>query len=236
MADTNKKLHDKQLRDKYSEHGFSSLTERERLELLLTYSGCKNTEQLSEKLLSTYGCINALADADPQLLMKETGINQQTAVLLKLIPTISRALYMERFTIRTIKNADSAKKYFSSYFIGSSNEQLIVTAVSKRFHIEKTTSAAFGSLAQATASYRNIAELVIKSTCTTFFIAHNHPLGDCTPSDSDLLFTKTVITELSRLGAVLADHIIVGNNGAMSLRESGLVPEFSLMPLKGYDT
>lgn len=236
MSDTNKKLYIIQLREKYSKLGFSSLSERERLELLLSYSGCKDTSELAEKLLSKYGCINALADADPHLLMKETGITQQSAVLLKLIPAVSRALYKERFMIRTINSADAAKSFFSSYFIGASNEQLIITAVSKRFRVEKTKAVAFGSSAQATASYRNIAELVVKSTCSVFFIAHNHPHGSSSPSDSDILFTKTIISQLSELGAVLADHIIVGNGEAISLRESGLVPEFSHMPLKGYET
>lgn len=236
MSDTNKKLYIKQLREKYSESGFSALSEQERLELLLSYAGCKDVVNLAENLLSKYGCISAIADADPLLLMKETGINQQSAVLLKLIPAASRALYTERFMIHTINTADAAKNYFSSYFIGSANEQLIITAVSKRFRVEKTTAVAFGSPSQASASYRNIAELVVKSSCSVFFIAHNHPNGSSSPSDSDFLFTKTVISMLSELGAVLADHIIIGNGEAFSLRKSGLVPDFSHMPLKGYTT
>ncbi len=234
MADENKKLRSKQLREKYSELGLSALTEQERLELLLSYSGCKDCESLAEELLSVYGSVNALADADPQLLMKETGINQQAAVLLRLIPTVSRTLYMERFRIHTLNTANAAKEYFSSYFIGAVSEQLVMTAVSKRFRIEKTVSLAFGSADRAAASYRSIAELVIKSSCTVFFIAHNHTFGSADPSDSDLLFTKSIIEEFSKLGAVLADHIIVGSNDALSLRESGLLPEFSQMLPDGY--
>ena len=234
IPDLNKKLRVMQLRDKYSSEGFSALSEPERLELLLSYAGCKDCGCTAEKLLAAYGSINALADADPQLLMKETGINQQAAVLLKLIPAASRALYTERFEIRSIKDTNSAKNFFSSYFIGESSEKLLITAVSKLFHVEKTTPLAFGTPAQASTSYRNIAELVVKSSCNIFFIAHNHTTGSSEPSDSDILFTKTVIKELSKLGVILADHIIIGTDGAFSLRESGLVPEFSLMPLKGY--
>ncbi len=232
--DNNKKLRVMQLRDKYANEGFAALSESERLELLLSYAGCSDNGCTAERLLNAYGSINALADADAQLLMKETGINQQAAVLLKLIPAASRALYTERFMIRSIKDTNSAKNFFASYFIGESDEKLLLTAVSKLFRVEKTTPIAFGTSAQATTSYRNIAELVVKSSCNIFFIAHNHPIGTAQPSESDILFTQTVIKELSRLGVILADHIIIGANDAVSLRESGLVSKFSIMPLKGY--
>ena len=92
MAD-NKKLHREQLIHKYETDGFGSLTEQERLELLLSYSCRGETKQLAEDLLRDYGSVNALSRADSGLLMKDPRINEQTAVLLRLIPSVSRALY-----------------------------------------------------------------------------------------------------------------------------------------------
>lgn len=234
MADINKKLRREQLLEKYHKNGFDGLSEHEKLELLLTYAQADEPAISAAELLSEYGSVNALADADTALLMKSPHVNEQTAVLLRLIPCISRKLYTERFTIRTLSSSKAAKEFFSSHFIGAVGEKLIMTSVSSRFRIYETKILAFGTASRLTASYRDIAGMAVRSDCDIFFVAHNHPHGEASPSDSDVLFTRNVINTLSKLGAVLADHIIVGAEGAFSMRESGLLPEMAPDGVKGY--
>ena len=234
MADKNKKLRREQLLEKYHNDGFDGLTEHERLELLLTYAQADEPAVLAAELLGEYGSVNALADADTTLLMKDNRVNEQTAVLLRLIPCISRSLYSERFAIKTLNSSRAAIDYFASHFIGAVGEKLIMTAVSSRFHICATKVLAFGTASRVSSSYRDIAEFAIKSDCDIFFIAHNHPHGEAKPSDSDMLFTRNALKALSTLGAVLADHIIIGAEGGFSIRSSGLLPEMKPDGVKGY--
>ncbi|WP_295077648.1 JAB domain-containing protein [Ruminococcus sp.] len=234
MQDNNKKLRRQQLLDKYKRLGFSGLSEHERLELLLIYARCENAASLASDLLGEYGSVNALVNADPHLLMKDSRINENTAVLLKLIPCISRSLYTERFVIRTISDTDSAERYFSSHFIGAVGEKLIITAVSKKFRVCSSKILASGTTDRVSASYRDIADFVVKTDCTIFFTAHNHPGSSSAPSEADIVFTSNLIASLSKLGAVLADHIIVGTDGSLSLRKSGLIREMTASPIKGY--
>lgn len=234
MQDNNKKLRRQQLLDKYKRLGFSGLSEHERLELLLIYARCENAASLASDLLGEYGSINALVNADPHLLMKDSRINENTAVLLKLIPCISRSLYTERFVIRTISDTDSAERYFSSHFIGAVGEKLIITAVSKKFRVCSSKLLASGTTDRVSASYRDIADFVVKTDCTIFFTAHNHPGSSSAPSEADIVFTSNLIASLSKLGAVLADHIIVGTDGSLSLRKSGLIREMTASSIKGY--
>ena len=228
------KFRREQLLKKYEENGFDGLTEHERLELLFIYDRCTEPAALAAELLGEYGSINALANADPSLLMKGGRINESTAVLLRLIPCISRSLYMERFTVKTIKDAESAKKYFSSHFIGNVGEKLIITAVSKKMRAISSKVLAYGTNTKTAASYKDIADFVVRTDCTVFFTAHNHPNGSSMPSDSDILFTKNVISSMSMLGAVLADHIIVGDTDITSFRELGIIPEMAENPVEGY--
>lgn len=228
------KLRREQLLKKYTAKGFDGLTEHERLELLFIYGRCTEPAALAAELLGEYGSINALANADPLLLMKGGRINESTAVLLRLIPCVSRSLYMERFAIKTIKDAESAKKYFSSHFIGNVGEKLIITAVSKKMRIISSKVLAYGTSAKTAASYKDIADFVVRTDCTVFFTAHNHPNGSSMPSDSDILFTKNVISSMSMLGAVLADHIIVGDHDITSFRELGIIPEMTANPIESY--
>ena len=234
MAEKNKKLRREQLLEKYHNNGFDELTEHERLELLLTYAQADEPAVLAAELLGEYGSVNALADADTTLLMKDNRVNEQTAVLLRLIPCISRSLYSERFAIKTLNSSRAAIDYFASHFIGAVGEKLIMTAVSSRFRICATKVLAFGTASRVSSSYRDIAEFAIKSDCDIFFIAHNPPHGEAKPSDSDMLFTRNALKALSTLGAVLADHIIVGAEGGFSIRSSGLLPEMKPDGVKGY--
>lgn len=224
-----------QLREKYSANGLENMTEQERLELLLTYScGEDEAEKLASDLLGEYGSITALSRADSHLLMKDSRVNEQTAVLLRLIASVSLTLSAERSGIRTLNSPEAAKEFFRSRFIGQTCEQIIMVPLTKRFRPAKLIKISDGQTASASASYSSIADAALKSECSLFIIAHNHPNGDAAPSDSDIVFTKGVISVLGKLGAVLTDHIIIGAEGAFSMRESGLINGFSLCTLNSY--
>lgn len=52
-------------------------------------------------------------------------------------------------------------------------------------------------------------------------IAHNHPSGDCRPSDSDLRATRRLATAAEAVDCRLADHLIFGGTECTSLRSLG---------------
>ena len=52
---------------------------------------------------------------------------------------------------------------------------------------------------------------------------HNHPSGDPTPSGDDILLTKRILEAGRIIGVELLDHIIIGNNCYVSLREEGIL-------------
>ena len=54
-------------------------------------------------------------------------------------------------------------------------------------------------------------------------IAHNHPSGDPTPGENDILLTKRIIESGKIMGISLVDHIVVGKNEAVSIRKEKLV-------------
>ena len=62
-------------------------------------------------------------------------------------------------------------------------------------------------------SVREIMMRLLGLNATSFVLAHNHPSGDCTPSEYDRQTTK----ELKEAGALLqiplADHLVIANYG-----------------------
>lgn len=62
----------------------------------------------------------------------------------------------------------------------------------------------------------------LKNKAVSIIVMHNHPSGDPTPSREDILITKRLIETGKLIGIELLDHIILGDNRYVSLKESGL--------------
>ena len=87
----------------------------------------------------------------------------------------------------------------------------------------------FISKGSANASFLTPREIFMRallSGAVQIILFHNHPSGNCTPSDDDIKITKR-IKEVGELVCIsLTDHIIIGGleSGAyLSMREAGLL-------------
>lgn len=55
-------------------------------------------------------------------------------------------------------------------------------------------------------------------------IAHNHPSGDCRPSDFDITATNVLIDTLfSEFNIIIIDHLILTEHNYFSFKDSGLI-------------
>lgn len=55
----------------------------------------------------------------------------------------------------------------------------------------------------------------------SIIVAHNHPSGDCRPSDQDISATKRIAQVAQTLEIRLLDHLIFSKNGLYSMRKRG---------------
>ncbi|NQS90097.1 hypothetical protein HQ584_09935, partial [Patescibacteria group bacterium] len=54
-------------------------------------------------------------------------------------------------------------------------------------------------------------------------IAHNHPSGDPNPSEDDLAVTRQMVGVGKTMAIEVLDHIIIGNERYVSLKDKGLM-------------
>lgn len=80
-----------------------------------------------------------------------------------------------------------------------------------------------GSLNVVNVSMREVFAAAIINNAASIVAFHNHPSGDPTPSADDLILTKQLKAAGELLGIGVVDHIIVGEDGYVSLREKGLI-------------
>ena len=58
----------------------------------------------------------------------------------------------------------------------------------------------------------------------SIIVSHNHPSADPTPSPEDVAITRELAQAAKLLSIELLDHIIIGGDRAVSLKELGLMP------------
>jgi len=77
--------------------------------------------------------------------------------------------------------------------------------------------------APATARPRSSAREYFESICAAVILAHNHPSGDVSPSQDDINLTRRLVQAGEILGIDVLDHLIVGSDDFISLKERGLI-------------
>ena len=67
---------------------------------------------------------------------------------------------------------------------------------------------------------KSILNEAVKIEASKIILIHNHPSGDPTPSEQDLIFTKKVEQASKILGIQLLDHIVLGDMKYVSIFSS----------------
>jgi DNA repair protein RadC len=62
----------------------------------------------------------------------------------------------------------------------------------------------------------------VRRNCAAIIVVHNHPSGDPAPSPEDVAVTRQLVKAGALLDIEVLDHLIVGQQRYVSLRERGL--------------
>ena len=80
-----------------------------------------------------------------------------------------------------------------------------------------------GSVNSSICNPREILVRMLLAGATTFALIHNHPSGDPMPSSLDVEASRRVLKASNLVGIEMSDHIIIGRNKYISLREEHLL-------------
>lgn len=70
---------------------------------------------------------------------------------------------------------------------------------------------------------REVFKRALLNNANSIMVAHNHPSGDPNPSKEDIQITERLKEAGNLLGINLLDHIIVGEDKYISLKEKGVL-------------
>ena len=217
------KDHRSRLKSQFVENGIDSLTDVQKLELLLFYAiPQKDTNPLAHKLINQFGSLKDVLLANYKDLVKIGGVKENTATFLRLISGMVN-VFNRPSEFDTIGSSALAKEYASRLYCGISVEQFYVICLTKDNKIKRVSLISSGTADEVNVQIRNITETTIDSRCSRIIISHNHPRGYAQMSDEDCSFTYSLVCSCLLNSIEIIDHVIVGIDKAISLCEIGVL-------------
>lgn len=219
MEDFNKG-HRKRIKQKYRQNGSDSLDDYELLEILLTYSiPRRDVKTDAKQLLASCGNLYNVMNTSVENLEKIKGVGPNTALLINLAKEINiRANKSKNEKVKRFNTQGDMLNFFINYLSEECCEKIVVVTLDNANRIIKTHQISEGTANFAVISPRKIMEVVIADNASSAVIAHNHPNGLAVPSAHDIDFTLRLRDLLNTVSVHLIDHIIVGEDDALSMR------------------
>lgn len=85
-----------------------------------------------------------------------------------------------------------------------------------------------GAIDRAIVSPREVLKSSILSNATSVMLFHNHPSGNCQPSEQDVFITDRMQEVYKLMDIKLLDHIIIGEDNYYSFTENRVMPDSQL--------
>ncbi len=217
--------HRERLRDKYRDHGDTSLADYEVLELLLFRSiPRRDTKPLAKTLIARFGNLAGVLGAPLGLLQEVKGVGENVALDLKLVATVGqRMLKSELREKQVLSSWSSVIDYCHAAMAYEEREQFRILFLDKRNALIADEIQGKGTVDHTPVYPREVVRRALELSATAMVLVHNHPSGDPTPSRADIDMTKTIIDTAKPLGIAVHDHIIIGKDGHASLKGLRLI-------------
>lgn len=183
----------------------------------------KDTNPLAHELISKFGSLDAVLEANVQDLMEVKGMGEASACFLNSITKIYSFYEKEKVNrTGTIVSPQSAFDYAKGFFKGKRNEEVYMISLLPNNKILKTEKLAEGDVDNIKVGIRKITDNIARNKVNNIILVHNHPNGIASPSEEDDKFTKALVASLALNECFILDHVIVaGEDKYYSYRQSG---------------
>lgn len=225
--------HRERLRTRFLKDNGASMDDYEILELLLTYSiPRRDVKPLAKQILAAYNHdFGAVLHAAPEKLIEEFKLSTSTIASFKLVTTcVSRivsACFEEDKPV-FLENLDSIVNFCRNEMAYLDVEEFRVFYLDQNFRYIGQSVMGRGTVNKAHVSVREVAHKALDAKAVFVFFCHNHPSGDCTPSEADVRLTRKLCDNLNGVEIGVLDHLIISKRDVFSFSSVGAIPRLDV--------
>jgi DNA repair protein RadC len=210
-------------RERLLRHGPEAMSSAELVAIILG-SGIKGTSvlQLSQQLLMHFGSLQRLAEATIEELCQIKGLGVVKAIQLKA--SISLGMRASRQAVSVKYRIDSpihAYHLVKDELMNEKRELFLVILLDVKGFVISHEIVSIGTLSNSLIHPREVFYPAVRHKAASMILVHNHPSGDPAPSKQDYEVTQTLIDVGKLMSIPVNDHLVVGQNAYISLRQQG---------------
>ena len=188
-----------------------------------TGSGGRSAVQLAEDALARHASVAALARATDVELASIPGVGEAKAARLAAAFELGRRSVADwpagRWTVRSPRDvADRMTPDMGRL----EREELRVVSLNAKNVVQRVSTVYVGNVSASLVRVGELFRDAVRLDASGVVLVHNHPSGDPTPSPDDLHLTAEAIAAGRLLDVDVLDHVVVGHDAWISLRDRGV--------------
>ncbi|MEJ3574418.1 DNA repair protein RadC [Pseudomonas fragi] len=210
-------------REKLLQHGSGSLSDAELLAIFLrTGVSGKSAVDLARHLLSEFGSLRALLEADLRAFCRPLGLGPAKFSQLQAVLEMSRRHLAERLRRESaLESPQAVRDYFKALLRHEPHEVFGCLFLDTRHRMLAFEVLFRGSIDSASVYPRQVVKRALAHNAAAVIFCHNHPSGISEPSQADRTLTRRLIQALDLIEVRVLDHFIVGDGQPLSMVERG---------------
>lgn len=212
-------------REKLLTKGATSLTDAELLAIFLrTGIAGMDVVKLATHLLSHFGSLNKLFNADVISFCQTKGMGEAKYAQLQAVLEMSKRYFQESmFRESILDSPDAVKTYLHQLLRDETYEKFLLIHLDNQHRVIDDEVLFTGTIDSAAVYPRVVIDSVIKHKTAAVIFAHNHPSGISEPSNADINLTNKLKQALTLIDVRTLDHFVVGYDHVVSFAERGLL-------------
>ena len=182
-------------------------------------------EEKTEALFNHFKGLRRMARA-PHEEFLEVGLDKHDIKQVRAVLELSRKYAARTLEIKKINNAKDTYALLAPLMQDLDQEVIRCILLNKRRGVLATPLITMGTLSSCSVDPREVFKEAIRINAHSLIMAHQHPSGDPSPSQPDIITTKRVKDAGQILGITVIDHVIIGKEGRyFSFFDGGLLLE-----------
>jgi len=215
---------DERPRERLEKHGAGALSITELLAIQLrSGSTVKSALGVADEMLHTFGGLRGIAASDRLELCRVKGVGPVKATEIAAAVELGRRLAALTTEEKPcIRSPQDVSNLLMADMRDLKKEHLRTLLLDSKNRVMKTCSVSIGVLDSSLVHPREVFRDAIISSAAAIIVVHNHPSGDPSPSAEDRRISLRLHECGILLGIELLDHVILGDNRFVSLKERGV--------------
>lgn len=213
--------------EKCEKYGAQALTEVELLAAIIKtgVQGANSTDLAREVInLTSERNLSGLSKLSLCELMTIKGIGKVKAIQIMCIIELSKRISKQKADVKLrFDNPKTVADYYMEELRHNDTECLMLVMLDTKCRLISDRIMTIGTINSSLVSAREIFIEAVRRKAVNIVLLHNHPSGDPNPSREDIYTTKKIVEAGQLIGISLIDHIIIGDNNYVSLKERGII-------------